>query len=618
MAQVTGLAFSSIAGNAISLVWNDLTTELGYTVQRSTDGTTFTDRATLPAGTTTYTDTTVTPGNEYYYRVVGTAGDSTSLFNLIFTATPTVTPLPFPWSANDIGTVSGTGVGSTTVSGSTFKVISSGSAISGTADSFRFTHQRLLGDGSITARIASLEDTNGTNTRFGVMFREALNVGSRYAMMALREGNTGTAQFSSRATAGVSATTASDVVRNAPYWVRVTRAGNVFTGFTSPDGTTWTQIGTATIAMPSLVYVGLAASAGITTELNTATATNVSVTGDTRNASIAGRQVFYNNATGANLSSAGAATSAIDTSKIALRTVGTASSFANYTNYSRGLNGLVVDIAGLPATTTNATMLASLQFAQWNGIDPNGFAALPVAAVPTVVILADSGTAGSDRVKITFPDNSLQNTWLRVTVVANANTGLTSNDVFYFGNVIGELNTGNTTTRLRVNGQDTNLILLNQSPSANSALVTNIFDLNRDGRVNGQDTNVLLTNQQAGGLVAPFIVPTPPAAQTLSVPEIDGLNLTPMLAATNESNVLEVKTTLSTSNQVPVPLLSARTSDRRPANAGASVSFDSKSLLAATANVLAKVSRDKESRRMRLLDEFFSSLVSSSINEYSQ
>jgi 2',3'-cyclic-nucleotide 2'-phosphodiesterase (5'-nucleotidase family) len=92
--------------------------------------------------------------------------------------------------------------------------------------------------------------------------------------------------------------------------------------------------------------------------------------------------------------------------------------------------------------------------------------------------------------------------------VSNQQTGLAADDVFYFGNVIGELNFGNTLTRLRVNGQDTNQLLLNQSAAANSAPVTNIFDLNRDGRVNGQDTNVLLTNQQAGGIVAPITAPS--------------------------------------------------------------------------------------------------------------
>src|SRR4029079_6502548 len=38
------------------------------------------------------------------------------------------------------------------------------------------------------------------------------------------------------------------------------RSGNTFTGFGSYDGLTWSQLGTATIAMPSLVYFGYAVS----------------------------------------------------------------------------------------------------------------------------------------------------------------------------------------------------------------------------------------------------------------------------------------------------------------------------------------------------------------------
>jgi len=65
---------------------------------------------------------------------------------------------------------------------------------------------------------------------------------------------------------------------------------------------------------------------------------------------------------------------------------------------------------------------------------------------------------------------------------------------------------------LRVNGQDVQAILSNQSPGANTAPVTNIYDVNRDGRVNGQDRIVLLGNQQAGGIVAPITVPSQPSA----------------------------------------------------------------------------------------------------------
>ena len=136
-----------------------------------------------------------------------------------------------------------------------------------------------------------------------------------------------------------------------------------------------------------------------------------------------------------------------------------------------------------------------------------------MAAVPTVTILSNSGVGGSARIKITFPNNTLQNTWLRVTVLANTTTGLAVNDVFYFGNVIGEVNAGNTQTRLRVNATDTGAVRSNQSTAANSASVTNIYDVNRDGRVNATDTGIVRSNQQTAGIVAPITFPagTPPA-----------------------------------------------------------------------------------------------------------
>jgi hypothetical protein len=183
------------------------------------------------------------------------------------------------------------------------------------------------------------------------------------------------------------------------------------------------------------------------------------------------------------------------------------STYANYTNYNLGLNGVVIDVDGLPVGTTNTQMLSSLQFAQWDGINLNGFVPLPGAAVPSVSIVDGGGANGSDRVNITFPDNTLQNTWLQVTVLANADTGLATNDVFYFGNVIGDVNTGNTGTRIRVNSLDTSAVRNNQSPGANSAGVTNIFDVNRDGRVNALDTSAVRNNQQPSGIVAPILAP---------------------------------------------------------------------------------------------------------------
>ncbi len=68
-------------------------------------------------------------------------------------------------------------------------------------------------------------------------------------------------------------------IRSAPYWVRLTRAGNVFTGSVSPDGATWTTVGTYTVAMAAQLRVGLAVTSHLNTNLNTAVFDNVSITG---------------------------------------------------------------------------------------------------------------------------------------------------------------------------------------------------------------------------------------------------------------------------------------------------------------------------------------------------
>jgi len=64
----------------VKLTWKDnATIETGYTVERSLNGITWSVLTTLPANTTTYTDTTSLPATAYYYRVKATnavVGDS--------------------------------------------------------------------------------------------------------------------------------------------------------------------------------------------------------------------------------------------------------------------------------------------------------------------------------------------------------------------------------------------------------------------------------------------------------------------------------------------------------------------------------------------------------------
>ncbi len=129
-------------------------------------------------------------------------------------------------------------------------------------DEFRFAYRQLTGDGSITARIDSIENTNEW-AKAGLMMRATLEVGAMQAHMIGTPSNR--VEWMPRAEAGTDAVgTATDADSTPlPQWVRLTRVGDVFTGEYSSDGVTWQTIADTTpetIAMPDTIYVGLVVS----------------------------------------------------------------------------------------------------------------------------------------------------------------------------------------------------------------------------------------------------------------------------------------------------------------------------------------------------------------------
>jgi hypothetical protein len=87
----------------------------------------------------------------------------------------TVTALPSGWSDGDIGTVGVAGSG--TYANGVFTVQGAGQEVYGTSDAFNFAYQSMTGDGTILARIVSVQGASGYATA-GVMIRETLDAGS--------------------------------------------------------------------------------------------------------------------------------------------------------------------------------------------------------------------------------------------------------------------------------------------------------------------------------------------------------------------------------------------------------------------------------------------------------
>ncbi len=192
-----------------------------------------------------------------------------------------------PFAFTDIKNTAGYAAGtSMTISGSTVTVTGSGNDIWSTADGFGFAHIPFSGDGSITARVASVTGNanDGNWTKVGVMFRESLASNSAFVSeYVLRTESTSGNTFQYRPSTGVDGISTGSGDQNPPYWVRLDRSGNTFTGYRSPDGITWTQHGTATVNMATDILVGLAVTAHSATSLSTGVFDNISITPPIRN-----------------------------------------------------------------------------------------------------------------------------------------------------------------------------------------------------------------------------------------------------------------------------------------------------------------------------------------------
>ena len=223
--------------------------------------------------------------------------------------------------------------------------------------------------------------------------------------------------------------------------------------------------------------------------------------------SVVGRHLFYNNSPLDGRGAAGApgdealGDDAIAAGKAALLPGG-APSFDNVSSYSRGINGVMIDVHGLPATTTVGA--ADFVFKVGAGGDPATWAEAPAPSAVTVRRPAEPGQPA--RVTLVWPDGTIRNGWLQVTVKANANTGLASPDVFSFGSLIGE--TGDAAAPLRVTAAD--LVAVRRSLFSPSA-AGGRYDIDRNGRVDARD--LALVRASIGKALA---APTPaPAAQAV-------------------------------------------------------------------------------------------------------
>ncbi len=153
-------------------------------------------------------------------------------------------------------------------------------------DDLHFAHLMLNGDGSITARVESVEHAHGW-TKAGLMIRNTLGPASENAAVFITPTGTVVSQYRVRQL-GATHSVFADVNRiTLPHWVRLTRKGNRFTAQHSSEGVNWEKVqgsdpnepASIEITMNEPVHIGLAVPSHSTARAGQARISNVTVTG---------------------------------------------------------------------------------------------------------------------------------------------------------------------------------------------------------------------------------------------------------------------------------------------------------------------------------------------------
>ena len=189
--------------------------------------------------------------------------------------------LDSPFSATDIGDVGRPGYVSL-VGPQSFTLNGGGRDRYRSNDALYYVSQPLQGDGQIVVRLTALQ--NYWDNRAGVMIRESLSPDSRYVALVARPSessgvvNEGV-ELLTRASTAAQPTLVAQCDQALPNWLKLTRTGDVFDAAVSPDGVTWSAVGSTTVPMGSAVYVGTDVLSAQYNVWATATFDHIAVTG---------------------------------------------------------------------------------------------------------------------------------------------------------------------------------------------------------------------------------------------------------------------------------------------------------------------------------------------------
>lgn len=233
-----------------------------------------------------------------------TAGSGPGAYTAMFD--PVLTTLPAPWLSTDVGAPITAGTADYAPAGQSFYLDGAGADAYGANDQFHYAYQTLSGDGTIVARVRYQTESSPW-AKAGVMIKQSATAGAPFVDALVTPdvspvtpnvngvgcdangcisplppvtpvmGYGVRMQYSGTKSATPASYPAGFTDPN--KWLKLQRAGSTFTSWLSSDGTHWTQIGIATVAMSGPVTIGLFDTSRNIGQDTTTAFDHVSVTG---------------------------------------------------------------------------------------------------------------------------------------------------------------------------------------------------------------------------------------------------------------------------------------------------------------------------------------------------
>lgn len=272
--MIPGAVIAKGAADSISLIWPASVGATDYAVQRADNTNGPWNLLAAHVDATQYLDHSVEPGKLYFYKISASNAGGTSGDTIPCGASA---GLLKPWRMADIG--DGPVKGVTQYDGSIFRLETAGANIGGKTDQCHFVFAQANGDTTITARY--VPQTASQFAQMGLMFRQSQSGDSPQVSMLVTPKATSDIEVPTWHLVLIARTSSDTEAKPvaagnflkdpfvtwgrlmAPFWLRLSRKGDLFTASFSSDGQVWQPIGETRMSLQGKALAGLAACSSI-------------------------------------------------------------------------------------------------------------------------------------------------------------------------------------------------------------------------------------------------------------------------------------------------------------------------------------------------------------------